>query len=885
MNIPEILNSIKASFKANRDIRTCYDYIAMIREGTKNPKTLKTAIAHGRWLSDYLDRLIPRMVDINLMRSFFTAHEELLYDLAPYDFDSYCLYLEWDRAPEQKFYAPRRKQLRPLAIQLQRLYDDELDLLCISLPPGIGKALSNDTPVLTRKGWKRHGDLVVGDEVIGKDGKFKRVTYVHPKCMLDVEIEFTNGEKIQCHENHVWEFFDRTRGRVVQAETKDFEQGVIETGEPGHRGHRYMLQVPHCECVTGEHKELPLDPYVLGVWLGDGTTTNPYITSPVCDRPIIDKIIAAGYPVSWQTQHKTTGVMTYGFGFRKELRSMGMCHSRKNLPKHIPDEYFTASKTQRLELLAGLIDTDGTKKYDGRFSYSTTSERLKDDIVRLISTFGWRTTVSSCEPKVSSSGIHGRKTVYVISFNVDCVIPCALERKRNTVTNRQNRAISVKSITRVEPKEGNCITVEGDGMYRVGNTLIPTHNSTIAFFFLTWWGGNVPDKGILTVSHNASFIKGAYEQILKIVGKDSEYRFLKVFPNSPVVNTDAKNYMIDLENEQRFATFQFSTIGAGNAGRVRAQSLLYCDDLISGMEVALSEDRLQSLWSTYTGDLLQRKIGRCKELHISTRWSLRDICGRLQERYGDDDRAEFIEVDCYDADGNSNFDYPYNLGYTTEALHRLEQDMDEATFSALYRNRPIEREGQLYADDELRRYFELPDGEPDAIIAVCDTKDKGKDFEFMPVAYQYGNDYYLEDCVCNDGKPEIVEAMLVNLLIAHKVQMCQFESNSAGGRIAEKIQSAVKERGGRTKITTKYTTANKETKIIVNSPWVKEHVLFKDKSVIGNNREYKRMMSFLTSYTLKGKNAHDDVPDGMAMLALYAQSLVNKNIEVFKRPF
>ncbi len=548
MNIPEILNAIKTSFKANRDIRTCYDYIAMIREGTKNEKSVKTAIAHGRWLSDYLGRLVPRLCDVEMMRDFFKAHEELLYTLAPYDFDSYCLYLEWDRAPEQKFYAPRRKQLKPLAIQLQRLYEDELDLLCISLPPGIGK-------------------------------------------------------------------------------------------------------------------------------------------------------------------------------------------------------------------------------------------------------------------------------------------------------------------------------------------------STLAFFFLTWWGGNVPDKGMLTVSHNASFIKGAYEQILKIVGKDSEYRFLKVFPTSPVVNTDAKNYMIDLENEQRFATFQFSTIGAGNAGRVRAQSLLYCDDLISGMDVALSEDRLQSLWSTYTGDLLQRKIGRCKELHISTRWSLRDICGRLQDRYGEDDRAEFIEVDCYDADGNSNFDYPYNLGYTTEALQRLEQDMDEATFSALYRNRPIEREGQLYAEVELRRYFELPENEPDAIIAICDTKDKGKDFEFMPVAYQYGNDYYLEDCVCNDGKPEAVEAMLVNLLMKHKVQMCQFESNSAGGRIAEKIQGAVKERGGRTKITTKYTTANKETKIIVNSPWVKEHVLFKDKSVVGNNREYKRMLSFLTSYTLKGKNAHDDVPDGMAMLALYAQSLTSNNIEVFKRPF
>lgn len=198
---------------------------------------------------------------------------------------------------------------------------------------------------------------------------------------------------------------------------------------------------------------------------------------------------------------------------------------------------------------------------------------------------------------------------------------------------------------------------------------------------------------------------------------------------------------------------------------------------------------------------------------------------------------------------------------------------------------PIEREGQLYPEQELRRYFELPDGDPDAILAVCDTKDKGTDYCVMPIAYQYGNDYYIDGVVCDNSAPNVVEARLVSVLLAKKVHMARFESNSAGGKVAEKVQKEVKEKGGRTKITTKYTTANKETKIIVNSPFVKDRFLFKDNSVIKQDKEYRKMLSMLTGYTMAGKNKNDDVPDAMAMLAEFIQSLEGNKVEVFKRPF
>ena len=200
-------------------------------------------------------------------------------------------------------------------------------------------------------------------------------------------------------------------------------------------------------------------------------------------------------------------------------------------------------------------------------------------------------------------------------------------------------------------------------------------------------------------------------------------------------------------------------------------------------------------------------------------------------------------------------------------------------------NEPIEREGLLYHEDELRRYFELPDSEPDAVIAVCDTKDRGSDYCVLPVAYVYGNDYYIHDCICDNGNPEIIDVRIWQTLVNNHVQMARFESNSAGGRVAKDAQTAVNEHGGICKITTKFTTANKETKIVTNSPFVKEHFLFKDKSLFKPNTDYGKMMTMLCGYTMAGKNKHDDVPDAMAMLSDYAQSFGRQEVRVFNRPF
>lgn len=410
--------------------------------------------------------------------------------------------------------------------------------------------------------------------------------------------------------------------------------------------------------------------------------------------------------------------------------------------------------------------------------------------------------------------------------------------------------------------------------------------TTLAIFFLTWLAGKIPDQPMLTGSHSNSFVRGVYDECLRVFDANGEYLWRDVFPFVNVCNTNAKDCRIDLGTPKRFETLEFTSIGTGNAGLYRAATLLYCDDLVSGIEVALSKERLDKLWQTYTTDLRQRKIGdKCKELHIATRWSVHDVIGRLEREYSNNPRAKFIAIPALNSDDESNFNYAYGVGFSTKIYHEQRDIMDDASWRALYQNEPIEREGLVYDEDELRRYFDLPTTAPDGILAVCDTKDKGSDFAVLPVAYCYGNDYYIDDVVCDNSLPDVVDARLVSILLENKVHQCRFESNSAGGRVAEKVQKEVKQKGGITHITTKFTTANKETKIIVNSAWVKEHCLFKDKSLYKRSSDYGRFMDMLCTYTMAGKNKHDDVPDAMAMLAEYVQDVTATEVRIFKRPF
>lgn len=411
-----------------------------------------------------------------------------------------------------------------------------------------------------------------------------------------------------------------------------------------------------------------------------------------------------------------------------------------------------------------------------------------------------------------------------------------------------------------------------------------TGKSTLEIFLHSMMIGAFPDSCSLASGHSGTLTNSIYDGVNSILS-DPDYLWHDVYPAAGTIITNAKEQTIDLGQKHRFSSLTCRAIGASLTGATRCEKLLTADDLVSGIEEALSIDRLDKLWTAYTNDLKSRKKLNCKELHLATRWSVHDPIGRLQVMYADSPKAQFLVMPAVDEDGESNFNYRYGVGFDKAYFEDMKNNLDDCSWRALFMNQPIEREGLLYNEDELRRYFELPSDSPDAVISVCDTKDKGADYCVMPIAYQYGNDFYIEEIICDNNNPEIVETRLVEILLRHKVKLSRFESNSAGGKIAEKVQKEVKTRGGITRITTKYSTANKATRIIVDSPFVKEHFLFKDNSVIKNNKEYKRALGMLCSYTMAGRNAHDDVPDAFSMLADFIQSFETQTVRVIQRPY
>lgn len=411
-----------------------------------------------------------------------------------------------------------------------------------------------------------------------------------------------------------------------------------------------------------------------------------------------------------------------------------------------------------------------------------------------------------------------------------------------------------------------------------------TGKTTLGEFFISFVMGHYPNIPNLMSSHSGFMTRMFYDAVLNII-TSNEYCWSDVFPDIVFEGNNAKEETINLGRWQPFKTLTCRPIRGSLTGVTRCEGFLYVDDLVSGIEEALSIDRLDKLYGEYTTDLKSRKKKKAKEIHIATRWSVHDVIGRLERMYEGNPRAEFIAVPDIDPQtGKSNFDYDYDVGFDEKYFHDMEMSMDDVSYRCLYKSDPIEREGILYHPTELQRYIGgLPDREPDSILAICDTKDTGTDYNFLGVFYQYGDRYYLEDLVFKNIDPGTLDELNSDMLVKHHVQQAQFESNKEGSRTANEVERLVKAKGGRCHITKKYTTQNKETKIIVNSSWVKEHVIFKDITEYEPKSDYGVMMSFLCSYTQLGKNKHDDAPDTLAMFAQFVDALLGGEGQVVKR--
>jgi hypothetical protein len=331
-----------------------------------------------------------------------------------------------------------------------------------------GKLLADDTPTLTSKGWKKHGDLEVGDKVYNHLGKQVEVLHIHPKGYADRQVVTSNNEKILAHHRHEW---------VTENRKKDIR--IKETDEA------VGCVLPNIQALEFNKQKVAIDPYILGLWLGDGTSSKPTFTFGKEDAWLVNEI---PFEMSSMSIHNQTGVPTFNFyktKLHEQLKKLNLINN-----KHVPDSYIYNSVEVRLQLLAGLIDTDGyvQDQYrsnghrSGRVYFTNTDKKIIDSVVLILSSLGMRPCVVTTKATLSSSGIQGRKNVYIVGFEASMTIPTRIQRKR--VIPKRIRRLKIKSVSKIKPVQGNCITVEG-GIYLVGRKLIPTHNSdTIAMALL-----------------------------------------------------------------------------------------------------------------------------------------------------------------------------------------------------------------------------------------------------------------------------------------------------------------------------------------------------------------------------------------------------------------
>lgn len=406
---------------------------------------------------------------------------------------------------------------------------------------------------------------------------------------------------------------------------------------------------------------------------------------------------------------------------------------------------------------------------------------------------------------------------------------------------------------------------------RIGKT-------TSGIRFLSWIIGKYPIESQMATSYSDNITTSFYLGVMEVV---QSQRFREIFPESGLVNQNAKREEIWLKVMRRYPSITFVPIGGSMTGRCEATRYIYFDDLVSGIEEALSLPRLQKLWQRYTTDASQRKKDGCKEIHVATKWSVHDPINKLAIKHANNPRCKIIKLSCYNDEGESRFDF--FGGFSTEYYKEKEDTMDTLSFSALYKQEAIEREGLLYPSDDLQYYFELPKEKPDAIIGVCDSKNLGKDNVSVPIGYVYGDFIYIDDVVYNNGLPNITKVLVANKVNQHGVNRLDVELNNGGNYYAESLDEMIKEKGGKTSIRIFFTGNNKTTKIITYSDFVKKYFIFKHKSTYSDNSEYARFMQDLTTWTQTGNNAFDDAPDSVAMLAQLYQDLSGLSVKILKR--
>lgn len=419
--------------------------------------------------------------------------------------------------------------------------------------------------------------------------------------------------------------------------------------------------------------------------------------------------------------------------------------------------------------------------------------------------------------------------------------------------------------------------------------------SSLMIFYMTWVMGRDSENPNLYCSYTDTITKAFYDGVIEILTDKDTYLWSDVFPGKKIVQTNAQNEIINIDRKKHYPTLTCRSIDGTINGACDAQDgIIISDDLVSGIEEALSKDRLISKWGKVDNNLIPRGKGSTKYLWIGTRWSILDPSGIRLETLRNDDkykdyRYKVINLPALDSNDESNFNYPYGVGFDTLYYQRrrasFERNNDLASWQAQYMGMPIEREGTLFTPDDFRGFNgELPSEAPDRVFMPIDPAYGGGDFVSAPVCFQYGDDIFIPDVVYNDGDKRITIPLIINAIKKYNIQAVQVEANKSTEGYKDEIAAKLKEEGIRINLTSKPAPSNKSKhdRIYDKAPDIRDRMIFVESGK--RSKAYDLFMQNVYSFKIFGQNKHDDAPDSLAM-AISMLTGIDRRVEIFARPF
>lgn len=407
---------------------------------------------------------------------------------------------------------------------------------------------------------------------------------------------------------------------------------------------------------------------------------------------------------------------------------------------------------------------------------------------------------------------------------------------------------------------------------RVGKTQI------VKFGYL-WFGSRNSELSNLYTAYSDKITNAFYTGLIELI-TDPTYTYKEIFPdnltNGGICATNAKDETIDLVRKKTYPSFTCRSIYGTLNGACDCNGLAVADDLFSGIAEAISIDRQETVWGVFDNNFKKRLKKKAKLINMGTRWAVKDVQGRrldllMNRPEYKNRRWRAIVIPALNEKDESNFDYPYNLGYSTEDYRMdrasFEENDDMASWYAQAQQEPIERQGTLFKQDNLN-YFkpeDLPEGEPDRVYSAVDIAFGGGDYVSAPICYQYGDTGFIVDVVFNAGDKYITRPLIVEKALKHRINAIQFEETKTTADYRQWCEEEWKKVDFKINSYGKAAPNNtsKNARIFDKAPEIREYY-FLDYPY--QDKEYKDFMKNILAFKIEGKVKHDDAPDSMAQL-------------------